>query len=141
MQEEEKEYLRAYMGVEGTDIAWAFIKECMKSVSGTCMIMMQDVMSLDNKHRMNSPGKAAGNWAWRVGTSDVWSTLDKEAVRLRALAVDYDRFGESEEVKKAAKAEKKAKKAAKNVKTSVAASVTKAAAAKQTPAKDIKSLQ
>ena len=32
---------------------------------------MQDVMRLDNKARMNTPGKAAGNWAWRVGDSTV----------------------------------------------------------------------
>ena len=34
-------------------------------------VSMQDVMRLDNKARMNTPGKAAGNWAWRVGDSTV----------------------------------------------------------------------
>lgn len=41
---------------------------------------------------MNTPGKAAGNWAWRVGDSDVWEKLDKEAAELKKLAYVYDRL-------------------------------------------------
>ena len=29
------------------------------------MIPMQDVLSLDSKSRMNTPGRAEGNWKWR----------------------------------------------------------------------------
>jgi 4-alpha-glucanotransferase len=92
MQAEEKIYLQRYMGVKGTDIAWDFIKEAMKSVSATCMIMMQDVMRLDNSCRMNSPGKAAGNWAWRVPGGFQWRSISREAAELRTLAVMYDRY-------------------------------------------------
>ena len=35
------------------------------------MLASQDVMRLDNRARMNTPGKAAGNWAWRVGDVSV----------------------------------------------------------------------
>ena len=34
-------------------------------------LALQDVMRLDNQARMNTPGKAAGNWAWRVGDASV----------------------------------------------------------------------
>ena len=49
-------------------------------------------MRLDNKARMNFPGTTEGNWAWRVGDSDVWSKLKQEAKDLHQLAKDYDRM-------------------------------------------------
>jgi 4-alpha-glucanotransferase len=30
-----------------------------------CIIPLQDVLGLDSRHRMNTPGKAEGNWRWR----------------------------------------------------------------------------
>jgi hypothetical protein len=91
MQDEEKIYLQRYMNSNGTDIAWDFIKEAMKSVSATCMIMMQDILRLDNSCRMNSPGKAAGNWAWRLPGDFKWNSISKEAAELRTMAVMFDR--------------------------------------------------
>lgn len=37
----DRAYLRAYLGVEGADIAWDFIAAAMASVSHTCVFMMQ----------------------------------------------------------------------------------------------------
>lgn len=49
-------------------------------------------MRLDNSARMNTPGKAEGNWAWRVGSSDVWKQLSAEAAELKRLAYVYNRL-------------------------------------------------
>jgi hypothetical protein len=49
-------------------------------------------MRLDNSARMNTPGKAAGNWAWRVGEADLWQKLAPEAKELRRLAHTYNRL-------------------------------------------------
>ena len=49
-------------------------------------------MRLDNTGRMNQPGTTDGNWAWGVGSSDVWSTLSKEAKGLRHLNAIFDRM-------------------------------------------------
>lgn len=54
--------------------------------------LLQDIMRLDNSARMNTPGKAAGNWAWRVGSTDVWAKLQPEAAELKQLAYVYDRL-------------------------------------------------
>ena len=62
------------------------------SVSGTVVVAMQDVLRLGNEARMNTPGVAAGNWAWRVGPAGVFSTLHKEARDLRSLAARYGRL-------------------------------------------------
>ena len=53
---------------------------------------LQDVMRLDNSARMNFPGTTKGNWSWRIGDSDIWSKLKKEAKELKQLAADYDRL-------------------------------------------------
>jgi 4-alpha-glucanotransferase len=59
---------------------------------------MQDIMRLDNSARMNTPGKAAGNWAWRVGSSDIWEQLQQEASELKRLTYIYDRLPKDVEV-------------------------------------------
>jgi hypothetical protein len=92
VQAAEKVYIQQYMRSSGKDIAWEFIHEGMRSVSFTCMIMLQDVMRLDNKARMNSPGKAAGNWGWRLPDGFSWQKLSKEAAELHSMAVQFDRF-------------------------------------------------
>ncbi len=48
-------------------------------------------MRLDDTARMNTPGRAAGNWTWRVGDSDVWRQLREEQAQLRAWIQEYDR--------------------------------------------------
>jgi 4-alpha-glucanotransferase len=56
-------------------------------------ITLQDVMRLDNEGRMNRPGRAEGNWAWRVGPPSVWKSLAKEASALKAMAEVFHKFG------------------------------------------------
>eukprot|EP00195_Chlamydomonas_chlamydogama_P015568 CAMPEP_0202902880 /NCGR_PEP_ID=MMETSP1392-20130828/18588_1 /ASSEMBLY_ACC=CAM_ASM_000868 /TAXON_ID=225041 /ORGANISM="Chlamydomonas chlamydogama, Strain SAG 11-48b" /LENGTH=555 /DNA_ID=CAMNT_0049589739 /DNA_START=130 /DNA_END=1794 /DNA_ORIENTATION=- len=84
--EEDKRYIRQYLRTDGKDIAWDFIGAAMQSVARTSIFMMQDVMRLDNKARMNVPGVAANNWLWRMGDGEVWGRLKKEAEDLRRLA-------------------------------------------------------
>jgi hypothetical protein len=52
---------------------------------------VQDVFSMDNEARMNSPGRAEGNWGWRLPGGWQWSKASREAGRLRALAQQFDR--------------------------------------------------
>ena len=49
-------------------------------------------MRLDNEGRMNRPGRAEGNWAWRVGPPSVWKSLAKEAAALKAMAEVSHKF-------------------------------------------------
>eukprot|EP00877_Chromochloris_zofingiensis_P009818 jgi/Chrzof1/508/Cz01g18120.t1 len=90
--EQDKMYLKAYLGTEGEDIAWDFIRCSMQSVSSTCVFLMQDVMRLDNTGRMNVPGKAEGNWSWRMGDSTIYEQLETQAADLKKLAYVYNRL-------------------------------------------------
>lgn len=58
------------------------------SVADTVIAPMQDVLGLASDSRMNSPGAAEGNWAWRLSESALSDSL---AAELRALATVYER--------------------------------------------------
>ena len=92
--EDTKRRLEAYAGIGYGDGAWGMIKAGMSSVSKSCVFTMQDVLALGNEARMNTPGVADGNWAWRIGEPGVFATLDAEAHKLASLATVYDRVAE-----------------------------------------------
>ena len=63
--ERERDYVRRYLRVDGSDIAWDFIRLAMMSTAKLAVIPMQDAMNLGSEARMNTPAVAAGNWTWR----------------------------------------------------------------------------
>ena len=69
----------AYLGrkVNGKDISWELIRLAMMSVAGTAILPLQDVLSLGAEARMNTPGIAEGNWAWRF----TWKQITPELTR------------------------------------------------------------
>lgn len=73
---------------------FSFLAVLIYLTSLVCWLFVssQDVMRLDNSGRMNSPGRAEGNWRWRVGESDVWDRLRGEADGLRRLMRIYNRL-------------------------------------------------
>jgi len=89
-------FVEEYLGhADREDMAWTFIQASMASVARTAMFTMQDVLSLDNSARMNLPGTAEGNWAWRMaGDQDtLWDglRLKRASDKLRSLTERYDR--------------------------------------------------
>ncbi len=57
-----------YLGqsVNEKNIAWQLIRLTMQSVAKVTIFPVQDVLGLDEKARVNVPGKADENWAWRL---------------------------------------------------------------------------
>lgn len=112
----DKAYLEAYLGKDATkDVPGAFLRSAMASVARTSIVMMQDVLRLGNEARMNTPGRAEGNWAWRVtapatktagagGVGSVWEAYQKEAKELRQLAHVFDRLPKGERYEEGAAA-------------------------------------
>jgi 4-alpha-glucanotransferase len=54
------------MARSGQDISWDMIRQVWSSVSVFAIAPMQDLLGLGNEARMNFPGKASGNWGWRM---------------------------------------------------------------------------
>jgi 4-alpha-glucanotransferase len=63
--ERERDHVRRYLGRDGADIAWDFLRAAWSSVADYAVAPLQDVLSLDTTARMNLPGRPAGNWGWR----------------------------------------------------------------------------
>jgi 4-alpha-glucanotransferase len=63
--EKERDLVRRYVARDGHDVAWDLIRLAWSSVADLAVTPLQDVLSLGSEARMNTPGRAAGNWAWR----------------------------------------------------------------------------
>jgi 4-alpha-glucanotransferase len=61
---------------------WSLIEVLCRSAANTAIVPMQDLLGLDGRHRMNTPGVPDGNWHWRFD----WSQVEPElAPRIRSL--------------------------------------------------------
>lgn len=54
-----------YLGSDGHNIQWDMMRALSGSVANIVVFPMQDVLGLASEHRMNFPGRPAGNWDWR----------------------------------------------------------------------------
>ena len=75
-----RDFVKDYIGGEIHDIVWTLARVGMRSVARAFIMPMQDVLSLGASARMNTPGRAAGNWTWRI-TDAALSHPGKEALR------------------------------------------------------------
>ena len=78
---------RRYVGGDGSDVAWDFIRLAWSSVADTAVAPMQDVLDLGGEARMNVPGTEDGNWSWRLTDIPWWAEG-----RLRDLNESYGRL-------------------------------------------------
>jgi 4-alpha-glucanotransferase len=77
-REREKQVALNYLGTDGHEINWDFIRLALMSAADTAIIPIQDILGLGSEARMNLPGKPEGNWCWRF-TSDMLT----EGIRAR----------------------------------------------------------
>ncbi|GIV66103.1 MAG: 4-alpha-glucanotransferase [Bellilinea sp.] len=64
--EKERDFIRRYLARSGEDISWDMIRAVWSSVAVFALAPMQDILGLGNEARMNLPGRASGNWCWRL---------------------------------------------------------------------------
>jgi 4-alpha-glucanotransferase len=88
--EEERDKVRRYLGRDGSDIAWDLIRLAWSSVATTAMTTTQDLMSLGQWARYNTPSTVGPpNWVWRLLPN---ALNDSIANRLRGLTAIYGRL-------------------------------------------------
>jgi 4-alpha-glucanotransferase len=63
--------IQAVLKCSSKDSASALIDAAFYSVAKLAIIPWQDVLGLDAKSRMNTPGTPTGNWEWRFRAKDV----------------------------------------------------------------------
>jgi 4-alpha-glucanotransferase len=84
----ERDLCRRYLGTDGEEIHWDFIRAVLASVADTAIIPLQDVLGLGSDARMNLPGRPSGNWRWRFVKGALTPSVRE---RLLDLAVLYGR--------------------------------------------------
>ncbi|MBP7694499.1 MAG: 4-alpha-glucanotransferase, partial [Anaerolineales bacterium] len=86
--EKERDFVRRYLGRDGHDVVWDLIRLAWMSIADYAVVPLQDVLNLGGETRMNMPGRASGNWGWRLRAGQLTpETLD----RLGALTEIYGR--------------------------------------------------
>ena len=88
---EERAFARRVLGPSSGDPAWDLITAAMASVADTCIVPVQDVLSLGSEARFNTPGKASGNWTWRLTGEQLTAG---HAARLRTLTAEHGRLSD-----------------------------------------------
>ncbi|WP_390553770.1 4-alpha-glucanotransferase [Singulisphaera acidiphila] len=85
----ERAFALRYLGTNGSEIHWDLIRIALASVADTVIIPLQDILGLDSSGRMNTPGIAKGNWAWRFQSGQ----LDPRVrARLADMTAVYSRW-------------------------------------------------
>lgn len=79
----ERTYAGEYLHTDGNDVHWAMIRACAQSVANHALCQFQDVLGLDGKHRMNTPG-TIGCWTWRFKWDWVTGEATEKLARITA---------------------------------------------------------
>jgi 4-alpha-glucanotransferase len=85
----ERKLCLRYLGTDGSEINWDFIRAVEMSVSVIAVAQLQDVLGLGSDARMNMPASAEGNWAWRFLDGALTDDLRD---RLREMTAIYGRL-------------------------------------------------
>jgi 4-alpha-glucanotransferase len=79
---------RAETGLDPDEPHWGLVELAYGSRAALAMVPAQDVLGLGSEARMNRPGRASGNWHWRLERGALTPAL---ASRLRGLAEQHGR--------------------------------------------------
>ncbi len=88
LPESDRHYLSLTLGRPIGDPAWDLIQFAWSSSASLAVAPLQDLLSLGNEARMNTPGIATGNWCWRFRLDQFRPELID---RLRNLTTLYNR--------------------------------------------------
>ncbi len=81
----EREHARRYLGTDGSEMNWIFIRTVLASVADTAVFPLQDALGLGSEARMNRPSVPSGNWRWRLRESQLTQAVSDRLADLAAL--------------------------------------------------------
>jgi 4-alpha-glucanotransferase len=83
LSDKQQQNVWSYLGRSGgaaSEVAPALMRLAWESVAALAIAPLQDLLNLGNEARMNTPGRAEGNWRWRC-TEEMLSTRAFEWLR------------------------------------------------------------
>jgi 4-alpha-glucanotransferase len=84
----ERKSVLNYLGTDGKEINWDFIRLAMGSVSKLAIYPLQDILGLGTSSRMNLPGTVGANWEWRLSPGLLTPAI---LTRLKEMTIIYQR--------------------------------------------------
>ena len=78
-EQSEIDFANEYLSINDKEnFVWEFIKGGMASTADLFIVQMQDYLELGEDGRMNIPGKADGNWKWRLEKHQISDKLSEK---------------------------------------------------------------
>lgn len=68
----------------GEPVSWGLIEMVARSLAGTTIFPVQDLLGLGAEARMNTPGTTEGNWRWRLGDGELTGEMMERLGRVTA---------------------------------------------------------
>lgn len=84
----EHDFCMKYLGTDGHEIHWDFVRAVWSSVADTAITPLQDLLGLGTEGRMNLPASTSGNWNWRFQEGVL---TDEIGARLKEITEVYGR--------------------------------------------------
>lgn len=84
-KKEDTDYVDEYFNYNSEDICWNFIRAAWSSTAVMAIAPLQDFLRLDSEARINTPGKAAGNWQWRYQDGVITDKIKKDLKKLNTI--------------------------------------------------------
>jgi len=81
----ERAYCRKYLGSDGEEIHWDFIRAVWASVANTAIAPMGDLLGVDTEGRINLPATESGNWQWRMTKKSISEEIVKRLTELTEI--------------------------------------------------------
>lgn len=88
ISKKDRKYADDYLnnaGHTGDVLAWDYIRLALASCADTCIIPMQDYLSLGSDARINIPSTTGGNWVWRMDGKAFTKSLAKRMKNITEL--------------------------------------------------------
>jgi len=82
---EERRKVLQYLQNPKEEKHWQLIRLALSSVAKTAIIPFQDVLGLDERARMNTPGTVDGNWHWRFTSRELHQSHGEKLLKLTRL--------------------------------------------------------
>jgi 4-alpha-glucanotransferase len=77
-----RDLLARYLGDRGEGVPWNIIRSGLASTADLSIQTAQDLLGLGSEARMNFPGKASGNWSWRLKPGALGDELARKLLDL-----------------------------------------------------------
>lgn len=89
LDESTRDRVRSFLRDPDEPMPWALVRLALDSTARLAVVPAQDLLGLGGASRMNTPGRAEGNWTWRA---DAGAFDDALAARVRDAVSAADRL-------------------------------------------------